>query len=167
MKRIIVIGIVIWLVLALSVGAFAFENEPDGFRGLKWGDPPSKEMEYLDDIGGLKNYTLPDDKMSIGSAKFYLIVYGFYEGRFFGITLYFRGENNYDLLETICKERYGSEKLEEGFYALDWTGQKSFITLRYNIVKETGFLLLNGTVIVLEKSAAEKKKEAEKAEGDW
>jgi len=35
MKKIVVVGIVIWLVLGLTVGAFAFQNEPDGFRGLK------------------------------------------------------------------------------------------------------------------------------------
>ena len=35
---------VLIIVLVLSVGAFAFQNEPDGFRGLKWGDPPTKEM---------------------------------------------------------------------------------------------------------------------------
>ena len=44
--------LVLVLVLALTVGAFAFQNEPDGFRGLKWGDPVGEEMEYLDDLGG-------------------------------------------------------------------------------------------------------------------
>jgi len=74
MKKIIVVGIMVWLVLALTVGVFAFQNEPDGFRRLKWGDPVGEEMEYLDDLDGSKSYTLPDDKMSIGNAEFLMIV---------------------------------------------------------------------------------------------
>ena len=36
----------VMMVLALTMGAFAFQNEPDGFRGLKWGDPPGKDMIF-------------------------------------------------------------------------------------------------------------------------
>ena len=166
MKRVIVIAIAFFLVL-LTTGVMAFDNEPDGFRGLKWGDPPSVEMKYLDDSGWSKNYTLPDDKMSIGSAEFWMITYKFYEGRFFLVSLFFDGEDNYDLLETICKERYGREELEEGFHELSWLGQKSSITLYYDIVEEGGFLILLSRVISSELLEDEKKKEAEKAEGDW
>ncbi len=165
MKKVLVLAVV--LVLALSAGAFAFQNEPDGFRGLKWGDPPSEKMEYLDDSVGSKRYTLPDDKMSIGSAEFWMITYKFYEGRFFLVSLYFDGEDNYDLLETICRERYGREELEEGFYELSWLGQNTSITIYYDIAEEGGFLMLNSTVILSEQFDDEKKKEAEKAEGDW
>ncbi len=165
MKKITVVLMVL-IVLAFPLGAFAFENEPEGFRGLKWGDPPSEDMEYLGDVYG-KGYTLPDDKMAIGSAEFYMIAYLFHEDRFFGVALYFEGEDNYDLLETICKERYREEQLEEGFYEFKWMGQKSFIVLRYDIVEEEGFLSLASTVITLEKTEADNKKEAEKAEGDW
>lgn len=158
--------LVVVLVLALSVRAFAFQNEPEGFRGLKWGDPVGEDMEYLNDLSGAQRYILPDDKMYIGSAEFYKIVYEFYEGRFFGMVLYFDEEDNYDLLETICKERYGEES-EEGFYDLSWRGQNTFITLYYDTVEEWGFLTLHSPVILLEQSEAEKKKEAEKAKGDW
>ncbi|GAI13595.1 unnamed protein product [marine sediment metagenome] len=37
----------ILIVLALSTGGFAFQNEPEGFRGLKWGDPPGEDMELI------------------------------------------------------------------------------------------------------------------------
>jgi len=46
---------------------------------LKWGDPPGEDMQYLAEIADEKGYILPDDKMSIGNAKFYRIVYLFYE----------------------------------------------------------------------------------------
>ena len=37
-KKTLVIALVI-LVVALGSTAFAFQKEPEGFRGLKWGDP--------------------------------------------------------------------------------------------------------------------------------
>ena len=158
--------LVLVLVLALSLGAFAFDNEPEGFRGLKWGDPPAEDMEYFKNPFEIC-YTLPYDKMSIGNAQFYMIIYVFYQDRFLGTGLYFEAKENYDLLEIICKERYGEKELQEGFYTLDWVGQKSYITLYYDIVEEKGVLVLNSKVITLEKFEADKKKEAEKAEGDW
>lgn len=44
MKKITVIGTMVWLVLGLTVGTYAFQDEPDGFRDLKWGDPPTWDM---------------------------------------------------------------------------------------------------------------------------
>ncbi len=168
MRKVTAVVLVAIIVLALSLGAFAFQNEPDGFRGLKWGDPLTEEMEYLGEAADFKVYMLPGDKMSIGNAVFYRIIYLFCEGRFYEVMLSFEGENNYDLLEIICKERYRKEELyEEESHTLTWIGEKSLITLFYDIAKEIGDLSLSSTVITSELVEAEKKKEAEKAEGDW
>ncbi len=142
MKRIIVVGIIVWLALALSLGAFAFQNEPDGFRGLKWGDPPSEDMEFFAGIDGSKSYTLPNDKMSIGNAEFYLIFYDFDEGQFMRVALWFKGEKNYDKVETICRQRFG-EEVEEGFYELTWKARETGVLLQYDHVEEDGFLLIS------------------------
>ncbi len=166
MKKVTVVLLIIVLFFAFSEGVFAFQNEPEGFRGLKWGDPVTEIMEYIGPIREGRGYTLPNDKMSIGNAKFYMIMYFFYEGRFQGVVLNFRGEDNYDLLEMICKERHGEAELE-GFYKFVWLGQKSAITLSCDLIEEDGYLLMISAVIGLEAWAAEKKKEVEKAEGDW
>jgi len=71
------------------------------------------------------------------------------------------------LLEVICKECYGEEELEEGFYEYTWAGQKSMIKLEYDWAEEDGCLAVASIIIRLEKLAAQKKKEAEKAAGDW
>ena len=108
--------------------------------------------------------------MSIGNAELRGIIYQFYEGRFLGVVLPFKGKNNYDLLEIICRERYGKEGLERGLYEPSWMREKSFIILRYNSAEETGWLNLGSIAIIsvgLEQFETEKKKEAEKAEGDW
>ena len=91
----------------------------------------------------------------------------FYDNRFLGAAMYFKGEDNYDLLETICKQRYGEEEADIGFYEIQWMGQKSFISLNYDYVEEEGNLSLNSTLIAVERTQAGQKEEAEKAEGDW
>jgi len=35
------------LVFSLVDVGLTFQNEPEGFRGLKWGDPPTEDMEFL------------------------------------------------------------------------------------------------------------------------
>lgn len=67
------------IVLVVSLGAFAFQNEPDGFRGLKWGDSPTEDMVFKFEDSQLSHaYTRPTDKLSIGDAKFTYIDYSFY-----------------------------------------------------------------------------------------
>ena len=163
-----VLFLVMILVLALSLGAFAFQNEPDGFRGLKWGDPPGEDMEFFIDMETrTKGYILPDDKMYLGDVSLYAVGYMFYENRFVGVAMYFKGEDNYDLLETICKQRYGEEEADEGFYQIQWMGQKSVIMLNYDFAEEEGNLSINSTLIMVERFQAKQKEEAEKAAGDW
>ena len=170
MKKVTVVILVAAMVLVLMIAgaSFAFQNEPDGFRGLVWGDPPGKDMEFLIDMGnGTTGYLLPSDKMFLGSVSLYTVGYMFYENRFMGAAMYFKGEDNHDLLETICKQRYGEEEADIGFYQIQWMGQKSFISLNYDYVEEEGNLSLNSTLIAIEQSQAKQKEEAEKAEGDW
>ena len=105
--------------------------------------------------------------MFLGGVSLYLVAYSFYNGRFFAGALYFKGEENYDKVETICNQRFGTEEADEGFYSIQWTSQKSFVLLTYDYMEEEGFLTLASTPIGMEKMQADEKKEAEKAEGDW
>lgn len=166
MKFKLAVSLLCSLVLLVMPG-LAFQNESDGFRGLKWGDPPTEDMEYFMKVAGADGYVLPDDKMAIGNVELYLIVYTFYENQFLAIGLYFKGEDNYDLLQTICEERYGEDEMDEGFYEIMWQGQKGFVFLNYDYMEEEGYLVLSSTVLAMKKTATEEKKEAEKAAGDF
>jgi len=146
---------VLVLVLALSVGALAFQNEPEGFRGLLWGDPPAEDMEFLSKLGNSDVYRCVDEKMALGSAQFYLIAYLFWQERFEAVALYFRGEKNHDLLGKICKQRYGEDELQRGFYEIKWEGSKAFVMLTYDSIEEEGFLSLASTGLTLVKQKAE------------
>jgi len=147
---------------------WAFQNEPDGFRGLKWGDPPTVDMEYHGESGKSKWYSRPTDKMKIGNVQLCSIAYWFYgePERFYVVFCIFSGKENYDLLETICKGRYGEPAKEEWLHKLYWLGQKGFVRLEYD-PGEGGFLVLGSVPIMMEMIEAEKQKEIEEAEGGF
>jgi len=167
MKKVIVSILCVVLILLSVSFVGAFQNEPEGFRGLKWGDPPAENMKYITTIDLMDVYKLLGDKMSIGNAKFWDIGYSFYDGRFMGVLLSFKGKKNYDLLETICKGRFGEDEVDEGFYKFSWYGQISSIVLKYDVVEEEGSLGLVSTQIIREWVNAKKEKESKEAKGDW
>ena len=158
------------LTFLLANSGFAFQNEPEDFRGVKWGDRPTEDMVYYGSLGGnARGYTRPYDKMRLGDAKgFYRIVYMFYDvpGRFWSVCLYFKGKRTFDQLKLICRGKFG-EETKEGFYSLYWEGQQTIIRLEYDIIEGVGELDLRHVEIWREWSKAKQQEEAEKAEGDW
>jgi len=156
--------------------AFAFQNEPDGFRGLKWEDPPTEDMVCVDIMEGERTlYKLPNEKLHIGNAWFYKIVYSFFGSpeRFMRVDLYFYGERNYKLLESICQGKFG-EETTKGFHEHAWISPETTVVLVYDVADDKGSLSLGDWTIFSEyteakKTAEEAKKEkqAEETEEDW
>ena len=168
-----VIGFVVLVVLMmvlLTGAALAFENEPEGFRGLKWGDPPMEEMIVYDAYPLVNCYTLPDESLYLGNVKLNLIEYQFFsspEGEiFWGIGLYFRGEDNYDLMEIFCKDEFGEETLKT-WDGLNWYSQETMVILSYDLTEETGYLAMLSTPLMQQQQMAVEKLESEKAAKDW
>lgn len=160
-------AILIFLVVTIGL---TFQNEPEGFRDLKWGDPPLQDMIIFTGKKGdiRKLYELPNDKMYLGDVELYMILYGFYDQleRFMDIGLFFKGEENFNLLKTICRGKFGKET-DEGFYSLTWMSPKTMVYLSYDIIEESGSLSLTDMIIFSEYLEAKEKKETEKAEKDW
>ena len=147
---------------------FAFQNEPDGFRGLKWGDAPTEDMTFIGklDVVGSDFYTKIGDKKDIGTAKFFALGYAFYNNRFMQAMGFFRDKDNYNTLETICREKYG-EPTKEGYYHLTWYGSETIILLIYDTIKDGGSLIFGSIKITREKDEVYYKKELEKAKEDF
>ena len=82
--------------LILSPPVFAFQNEPDGFRGIKWGTNISElsEMGLIEDDGESKFYVRKNDKMQIGDADLERIAYVFYKDRLYGIMVRYSSSLN-------------------------------------------------------------------------
>lgn len=164
MKKGIVLLVVLFL--ALSLGAFAFQNEPQGFRGLEWGDPPTEDMAFWDLVEGLDLYILPGEKLSLGEAKLEIITYCFYEDRFMEVNLHFLGLNNYALLMGICRTTFGKE-VEQSASDLYWVSSQSEVSMDYLSAKNQGVLTLASFPIFVEYVDAMKAAQAKESPGGW
>lgn len=173
MRRKVLVVALIVSVLFSGGAAFAFQNEPDGFRGLKWGDPPGPKMELVKERDEwTRIYRNPGDKLELGDARFYMIEYEFYTPsnatvrRLMSVGLYFKDKENFDILETICKVKFG-EPIMEKYRQLAWASLSSTVALTCYGIDEDGFLLLGSTPIFEQYTQEKEKKQAEEAEKDW
>jgi len=115
MKKVLVLALV--LVMTLTVGAFAFQNEPDGFRGVEWGETPHwryMEIGETESSGGYYYTKYPigldeevtwctwkNDKLYIGPAELGSIRYVFYEDRFMEVQIWVRLSGLEDLKSVL------------------------------------------------------------------
>lgn len=168
MKRGVKVGIsALVLLLVLAGVGLAFENEPEGFRGLKWGDPPGGNMEQMVQLDEFTTrYTLPEERLQLENVDLSAIRYQFFNDRFAGVVLFFRGKERHSHMKTICKGKFGEPTLT-GFNVITWKGRKATVTLTYNSIGGVGFFSIASTPLILEWMEAKKKLETERAEGDW
>jgi len=165
--------LIIALIFLFARIGFAFQNEPDGFRKLKWGDSPTPRMKFLNKQDEwIRIYRIPRDKLELGDAEFYIIVYQFYTPsnatvrRLMGVGLYFEGKENFDILEIICKVKFG-EPTSEGFYKFAWMSLDASVILTYDIIDKDGYLALGSTPIFQQYTQEKEKKQTKEAEKDW
>ena len=165
--------VVLLFIFALASIAQAFQNEPDGFRGLKWGDPPTEDMVYLGDISYAQNiYHRKGDKLGIGSATLNEIRYkfNFYSYQFHEVFANFTSETDYKILKIIFEGRYGKPTyIREGkdSYFLQWIGDKAEIRLYYDSKEYYGWFFISSKKIREENPEGNKQKEVEKAKEDF
>lgn len=148
--------IVAALVFILAGRGVAFQNEPEGFRGLLWGDPPTEEMEYFDTIKGLEHYTLSKENKYLGDLGLKDVFYIFYGDprRLFYVKLSFTGKATYERLKAFCRREYGEETSEGFNNTRYWEGETTLIGFDYDAEKEEGFLGLSSVSILIEIVAA-------------
>lgn len=165
--------IVVALVLILAGRGFAFQNEPEGFRGLKWGKEPTPAMKFMtkqDDWMSL--YEISSDKLELGDAQLSMIIYQFYTPSntrvkwFLGVGLYYKDKENFDIMKTICKVKFG-EPTKTGLYELHWYSLASMVTLTYDSIDKSGHLGLASLPIFKQYTEEKEKQQAEEAEKDW
>src|ERR1700739_3332346 len=71
----------------LPAVAFAFQNEPTGFRGIPWGTPLSAVQSQMRPLGATpagqdQGYIRVGDSMTLGGATLEKILYKFHDGGF-------------------------------------------------------------------------------------
>ena len=147
--------------LILSLPVFAFQNEPDGFRGIKWGTNISElsEMGLIEDDGESKFYVRKNDKMQIGDADLELIAYVFYKDRLYGVMVKYSSSLNFSKLKETLFQVYGSGRRPNPFMEeYHWYGSSVLIGLDFNEIWEKGSISYFYKPIVEEKEGDEKEK---------
>lgn len=132
-------------VLAPSL-TFAFRNEPDGFRGIKWGTEIAQVPDMVLDkgAGDLKWYRRKSDKLKIGDADVDYIVYGFYKNEFLSVLIGYKGFRNFTELKAILFHQYGEgRKLGQSLEQYWWLGNNVSIKLEFGEVSEVGQIWYN------------------------
>jgi len=125
----------------VAIPAFAFQNEPDGFRGIKWGTNISElnDMLVADSGKDTVYYIRKNDTLKIGDADIDQISYGFYENRLFVVLVEDDGYLNFTKLKAILIDLYGKpeqpNRLMEKYF---WTGGKVDIFFDYNEMSKNG-----------------------------
>jgi hypothetical protein len=86
------------------------DQEPDGFRGIKWGEDLS-QVEGMKQIGrsaGSGVYTRADDKLTMGGAELDKIYYYTIYKKFYAVRIYLKeGESNWEALKADVMKKYG------------------------------------------------------------
>ena len=173
MRKVILLSVILVSLITgmgfASQGEIIFQNEPDGFRGLKWGDTPTEDMRFFSQDSFFGNwYYREDDKLNIGNAKLRRIYYRFnlYSNQFYDIFITFVGEDNYDILKIIFEGKYG-KPTQEDKDSLYWIGDKARILLSFKFKEGKGSLSMASMEIRKEKPEDNKQKELEKAKDDF
>jgi hypothetical protein len=151
-----------------SMPAFAFQNEPDGFRGIKWGTNVSalSDMRLAEDNGEEKYYQRMNDKMQIGDTELERIVYGFYKDRFFVVIVTCRHHTNFVRLKETLFQLYGRGYAPtpsvEKYY---WMGDNVNVVLDFKETPQKGLIWFSYKPI-LEEEQRDLKASGKKGAGD-
>jgi len=158
--------------LALPLAFLAYDNEPDGFRGIRWGSE-LKELEgfheMITDPGYVNTeyYIREGDKMKIGGAKLSTIRYKFWQERLSGIRICTVGYENYLALLDACEARFGEATRVEDLDTHIWDGKVTRITLTYESTSDKVSLAFDGVRFMKEMLKRRKIEAEEGAESDF
>lgn len=126
------------LFIAVSPQIHAIDNEPDGFRGIKWGEMLSNhkpEFVYQFSDKNEKYYRRKNDKPSLGAVELKSIYYVFYKDRFMSVVFRSAGESNRSALISTFNTQFGPP--DRGDANVDnyfWFGPKSRISVDCNVI---------------------------------
>jgi hypothetical protein len=152
------------LLLVNMPAAYAFTDEPEGFRGINWGTSLSAVREqfraspaYTSD--GIDYYVRITDELKLGTAIIDRIVYGFWQEKFYNAELAYTGYNNFIGVKDTTAARFGTPKQPYWstpiFY---WESARTGIILDHNNPGNRGKLLLYSKIIHKEKELYDKER---------
>ena len=156
------------ILLVVPQATYAFQNEPDGFRGIKWESNIESIPNMIFTSNGLpageKLYIRKNDKLKIGDAVLQNIFYIFYKGKFLGVYIGYKSFANFNRLKDTLFQQYGAGgQYNEFLEKYHWRGKRVDIFLDYNSISEEGSIIYSFKPLAEAEKAAEKEKTKEGA----
>jgi hypothetical protein len=160
--------VVLTLVVGLVGTVHAFSNEPEDFRGIKWGTNIDKytDLHFVGVSDSWTRYQRNNENLKIGEATLQEIEYYFYQNKFHSVRVRFFGEQNLlDLKKTLSKD-YGKGIKNVKGYSVEyqWHGPKVDTKIEYDNISKKGVLVYTYLPISAE-IAKDQKKPAIEDEG--
>lgn len=125
-------------------------SEPDGFRGVKWQTDiatldPMHTMEVIEIMGPFVYYKKNKEDLSLVTVKLDNIIYEFWNGKFSGVIIKVRGDNQFQVLKEYVFARFGPGQRSKDLEQLDvqdfyYNGVKTRMYLKFSDIDRTGDL---------------------------
>ncbi len=148
-------------------GDFKPGSEPDGFRGIKWGQDIStvEGLVYVDNdssFGGIDYYIREGDELKMGNAKLERIFYGFWKNKFSSVKILTKGYTNWSSFKAVVFEKFGEgmkfgEIPDYEWYL--WFGENTCMDLSYLGPVEEGELSIILSETLLQQVLQQEKQE--------
>jgi hypothetical protein len=163
-RKTVFLGVMIaWAVILLSAMTLPAQDrmftydysfkpgtEPDGFRGLKWQTDiatldPLHTMEVIEIFGPFIYYKKNKEDLRLVTVKLNHIIYEFWNGKFSGVMIKVKGNDQFQILKDYVFARFGpgqrSKVLEQlnvqDFY---YNGIKTRMHLKFSDIDRIGDL---------------------------
>ncbi|MFQ5994127.1 MAG: hypothetical protein ACE5K1_03455 [Acidiferrobacterales bacterium] len=137
------------ILLACTTLTHAFQNEPDGFRGIQWGAPIAenqRELVLIENSRDWKYYGRKKDRMVFEGAELVELAYGYYKGHFSAVLLATEGlESKRALLSAIQAKFGGGVKQPGKLDRYEWSGERTTIQLYCKSLHDRCSLVLRST----------------------
>jgi hypothetical protein len=106
-------------------GSVFYLDSKNGFRDLKFGSTPTKDMELVGVDGDARIYQRPHDALEVGEGKCKQIRYVFYKNRLHIVQIVTEGRNNSRAVRDALYAAYGKPTLPSAYGGRDrWIGGK-------------------------------------------
>jgi hypothetical protein len=127
-------------------------TEPDGFRGLKWQTDiatldPLHTMEVIEIMGPFVYYKKNKEDLQLVTVKLDNIIYEFWNGKFSGVIIKVKGDNQFQILKQYVFARFGPGQRSKALEQLDvqdfyYNGVKTRMSLKFSDIDRIGELSL-------------------------
>jgi hypothetical protein len=124
--------------------------EPDGFRGMKWQTDiatldPLHTMEVIEIVGPFVYYKKNKEDLQLVTVKLDNIIYEFWNGKFSGVIVKVRGDNQFQILKEYVFARFGQGQRSKALEQLNvqdfyYNGVKTRMYLKFSDIDRTGEL---------------------------